>query len=452
MQRNPRKRGTVLSPTRGRGAFLAAFLLLFLNPGAGRGQELPVAGTAPGTLTLEEVVTLALERNPGLAAAGFMVEASRTRESWAGLLPDPMVEVGVMNLALPRLSADMAASMAPAIQATQAIPLPSKLALRNEAARQSTAAEEAALEAARWRLRAQVTAVFYRLYQVDRQVEVMEETLGLLEDFETVARSMYAAGMGRQADLLRANVEVARMEAEIQRMAAMRRGEAAMLNALLNRPADTPVPALQAGSLPAELPSRDVLLEWAWESSPMVEEGKWEVERASTEVELARREIWPDFMVGVQYGLGRMDGDPRSMGGAMVGFSVPVHAARRQDRAVDEASAMAGAARARLEGIRAMVDAGLGEALADLDRSRTLLDLYRQEILPQAGASVESSLSSYRVGTVDFMTLVDAQMALNRFRGEYFALVASYGTSLAQIEMTIGRDLPVADELILEIR
>ncbi|MCJ7628077.1 MAG: hypothetical protein MUO50_06775, partial [Longimicrobiales bacterium] len=76
--------------------------------------------------------------------------------------------------------------------------------------------------------------------------------------------------------------------------------------------------------------------------------------------------------------------------------------------------------------------------------------LYREEILPQAKATVESSFSSYRVGAVDFMTLVDAQMAANRFEGEYFGLLASYGTGIAELEMTIGRDLPVTDELLVE--
>jgi hypothetical protein len=48
------------------------------------------------------------------------------------------------------------------------------------------------------------------------------------------------------------------------------------------------------------------------------------------------------------------------------------------------------------------------------------------------------------------MTLVDAQMAANRFEGEYFELLASYGTSVAELEMTIGRDLRVTDELVVE--
>ena len=90
------------------------------------------------------------------------------------------------------------------------------------------------------------------------------------------------------------------------------------------------------------------------------------------------------------------------------------------------------------------------ETLADLRQARSLIRLYEEEILPQGRAAVQSSLSSYRAGTVDFMTLVDAQMALNRFQGEYFGLLASYGNGVARLEMNVGRDLPVTDELRLE--
>ncbi len=44
-----------------------------------------------------------------------------------------------------------------------------------------------------------------------------------------------------------------------------------------------------------------------------------------------------------------------------------------------------------------------------------------------------------------FTDLIDAQMAVNRFEGEYIELVASYGSALAQMENTIGRPLPTGD-------
>lgn len=133
-----------------------------------------------------------------------------------------------------------------------------------------------------------------------------------------------------------------------------------------------------------------------------------------------------------------------------MGFSLPIHAGSRQLKARDEAVAVESMVRARLDHTRAEVDARIVETLADLGEARTLIRLYREEILPQGRAAVESSLSSYRVGAVDFMTLLDAEMALNRFQSEYYGLLASYGNGLAKLEMTIGRELPVTDESLTE--
>jgi outer membrane protein TolC len=176
------------------------------------------------------------------------------------------------------------------------------------------------------------------------------------------------------------------------------------------------------------------------------------VERAASNLQLARKDIWPDLTVGVQYGLGRMEGGARSMGGASVGFSVPVFAGKRQRKAAEEAMALESVAKSRFEGLLALVNADIASVVADLDRSRTLLRLYQEEILPQARAGVASSLSAYRVGSVDFSTLVDAQLAVNRFDNEYFGLLAAYGASLAKLETTIGHDLPVTGPLISEER
>jgi cobalt-zinc-cadmium efflux system outer membrane protein len=419
-------------------------LLSLLSP------QRDLRGQTSNNLQLGPVLEVARERSPRLRAAREMVKAIRAREAGAGLLPDPMLQVGVANLALPEFSASMPASMAPTVQAVQRFPLAGKLSLRSEMAEQSTGIAQARADETWWEVRTEVASAFYQLFQVDEQIGVMEESLSLLGDFQVVARSMYEAGSGRQADVLRANVEVVRMEAEIERGASLRIAAASRLNALLDRPAETPVPDPTLSPLPSSLPDQETLRSWALGSRPALEEMQWEVERAGTGRSLADKAIWPDLTVGLQYGLGRMAGDLKSMGGASVGFSIPLYAGKRQFKARDEAAALEAAAEARYSQALAVVDSRIRENLADLSQARHLIKLYREEILLQARATVESSFSSYRVGAVDFMTLVDAQMALNRFQREYFGLVASYGTGVARLEMTVGRDLPVTDELHME--
>jgi outer membrane protein, heavy metal efflux system len=408
--------------------------LVALAPGLAAAQE--------QTLTLREAYELARERNPMLHASRAAADAVATQEPSAVLPPDPEIQLGVMNASLPGLGMDMPGAMLPSVQAMQMVPFPGKLRLGGQIARQSTAMARTATDETWWEVRAAAAMAFYEIYQADRQLAVMEETLDWLRQFEQAAIAMYSVGGGRQSDVLRAGVEVARMQADLARMRAMRTAAAARLNAVLDRPTDTPVPAVSFAALPRDLPPAEELQGWAEQSRPMLERGRIGVEQARTREALARRELWPDLTVGVQYGQRPAEMGTERMGSLMLGFSVPVFAGQRQVQMRREAAAMEQMARADLTGMRAGVSARIGELLAELDRARTLASLYRTEVLPQAEANVSSAFSSYRVGRVDFMTLVDAQMTLNQYNQELYALLAEYGRMIAELEMTIGRELP----------
>jgi outer membrane protein, heavy metal efflux system len=425
-----------------------AALLGMILPGVAVAQEPP--------LTLAGVYRMARERNPRLRAAGALVDARRAMETSAGLPPDPALQVGVMNFSVPGFDTDMPTSMAPSVQAMQMLPI-GKLGLTRNVAAQTTAIAAADAEEAWWEVRGRAAMAFHELWRADREIVVMRANLRWLESFETVAQAMYAVGEGRQSDVLRARVEIARVEADVARMEAMRAGASARLNAVLDRPADTPIPDVALAPLPRELPPSDTLRAWAERDRPMLGRGRTEVERARTRSSLARRELWPDVILGMAYGQRSLPADEMGgsgterMGSVMVGFSLPVFARQRQLRMRAEARAMERMAEADLASMRAEVGARLGELRADLRRSLTLIELYRADVLPQAQATVESALSSYRVGRVDFMTLIDAQMTKNDYERELAALWAEYGTGVAELEMTIGRELPAGTALLVEV-
>ena len=424
--------------------------MLALAPTAMAGQTPPAPPI--DSLRLEALLGEILQENPRLQAMRAGAEAAGLRRPAASTLPDPMLQLGVMNLGLPDLSADMPSSMAPSVQLMQMVPFPGKLGLMGDIAALEEARAHSSVEEMEWEMRSMASGMFYEIYALDRRIGVMKETLALLRDFQQVAKAMYVSGMGRQADVLRAQVEVARMDGELRSMSAMRTAMSARVNGLRDRPADTSVPTPALGGLPATLPSGDTLVAWARESRPYLAEGRQAVDQARSRGELARREIWPDLTVGVAYGQRGSEMGTERMGSAMVGFSLPIFAGRRQHAMRDEAMAMERMASAELVGREAEVGARVEELLAEADRTRSLTELYRHDILPEARATVASALSSYRVGAVDFMTLVDAQMNLNRFEGEFHQLIADYGKAVAALESTVGRGLPADEHLVAEAR
>ena len=401
----------------------------------------PLAASRSGTVLLGDLYTQVQRANPRTAAAQSLVQAARARIPGATRPPDPQVQFGFMNYMVPSLAPMPILGMRQ-VQVMQMLPLGGKLAMAGRVAgAQASAAGERAQEVT-WELRSEIAMSFYDLYATDHRLDVMRGAVRLLQDIEKTAASMYRVGDGRQADVLRAQVEIARMVEDTVRMQAMRQTMAARLNALLDRPTDIPVGVPVLPQFPDSIPQRPWLDSIARGNRPMIRAGLEEVRAAEASEQLARKEIWPDLQVGAQYAQrgGEMGGTER-MGSLMVGASVPIFARDRQYRMRDETLAMKQMALADVAMMRADTRGKMGEAYANLVRARNLSQLYHSTVLPQAEATVASALAAYRVGGVDFMTLLDDQMTVNKYRQELYALDADQGKAWAELEMLTSRAL-----------
>lgn len=225
-------------------------------------------------------------------------------------------------------------------------------------------------------------------------------------------------------------------------MRAMRASMVARLGALLDRRDKVAFGTPQLPVFPEALPSQASLDSIARMQRPMVRAEVHAVRASEASERLARKEIIPDLTVGVQYGQRGGDmGSTERMGSVMVGVSLPVFARSRQYKMRDEAGAMRQMAEGELAAVRAVTRGNIGEAYAALIRARRLADLYRTTVLPQAEAMVASAMAAYRVGSVDFMTLLDSRMLVNTYRQELYELHADQGKAWAELEMLTGMSL-----------
>ena len=389
---------------------------------------------------LDSVYALVASRSPRVQAAKALARAADARVPGARRPPDPELQLGFMNYSLPSLQPDAALGMVQ-VQLMQMLPIPGKLAAAGRAARARADAVHARAADALWAARSSAAMAFYERYQFEGALTIARQTRRLLEDVAAVATAMYRVGDGRQADVLRARVEIARMDEEIVRMDAMLEGASARLAAVADTSPDAVAGVAVLPAFPAEVPSAEILEQLAVETQPMLAAGAAEVRAASADASLARRELWPDLQVGVQYGQRRMPMGIDRMGSLMAGASLPIFAGSRQLRMREESAAMRAMAQAELTVMRAETRSRLTEVRAALTSARRLRVLYRTSILPQAEAATTSSLASYRTGGVDFMTVVDNRMAVNRYRQELLALDAAEGRAWADLEMIVGRPL-----------
>lgn len=378
-------------------------------------------------------------RNPMLRAASASARAAAARIGPVSRLPDPALQLSTMNRDLPGFALNDPLGMNQ-VQLMQMIPLGGRIGLAADAAKARARAEAARVPGMVLTQRAMAARRFYALHRLDRSIDVLLATRELIRRLERTAEGMYAVGTGRQADVLRAQVEIARMTEDILRMQTMRRAEAARLNGLLDRPPADSVARPVLPSLDVLLPSADSLIVLAIGTRPLLRAAVEQVAAAQAEELRAGRELWPDLTVGMIYGQrGMPEGGTDRMMSLMVGATIPIWAGSRQKQMRLEALAMREMAEAELAGLRAETWAGVLELLAELERVTRLTALYQGTVLPQAAAAVSSALAAYQVGSVDFMTVLDNQMTVNRYRLELIGLAAERGTLLAELEMVTGQ-------------
>jgi cobalt-zinc-cadmium efflux system outer membrane protein len=73
--------------------------------------------------------------------------------------------------------------------------------------------------------------------------------------------------------------------------------------------------------------------------------------------------------------------------------------------------------------------------------SENLLKLFSQGVVPQSSLALESSMSAYQVGNVDFLTLIGNFTTVLNYQTDYYRELANYQTSLARMEAVTGADL-----------
>ena len=391
-------------------------------------------------LRLGEVYAGVQERNPKAAAARSLADAAAARVSPAGVLPDPEVQLAFMNYKLPELRPMDPLGMVQ-LQVMQMLPIGGKLPLSSRIAGHQAAAERERAADVAWEQRTRAAMAFYELFAAEEGIDIATATRRLVQDVASIAQSMYEVGEGNQADVLRAQVEIARMTEEIARMEAMRQAAGAKLNALLDRSSDSAVGAAVLPKFPDAAPAVDSLLNLALRTRPMIRAGEAEVAAADAMALRARRELIPDLVVGVQYGQRSAEMGTERMGSLMLGASVPVFARRRQLKWREEADAMRAMSAADLAWMKADTRGRISEIVAMLQRARRLTELYTGTVLPQAEAAVTSAVSAYRVGRIDFMNVLDNRMTVNRYRQELVTLRMEEGQAWAELEMLVGREL-----------
>ena len=219
-------------------------LILLFGPLAPRPIEAQSANlSSEGSwLTLDELITEAERLNPELRAAAHDVRAARRRVRPAGTLPDPTINFGQMNVGniAPFATLGEEGFSEVYVGITQEFPFYGKRKLLEKVAEKEAEGEAWKYEFTRLRILADLKVAYYDLFYWNQALETLRKDVQLLEKFSQIASALYRVGKGSQADVLRAQTELSRLQERIEVVEQRKAIAEAQINALLNRPTDTP--------------------------------------------------------------------------------------------------------------------------------------------------------------------------------------------------------------------
>ena len=410
-------------------------LILILGAGSATAQ-------APRTeLTLSEAIDTALANDHWLTGSRQTQAALIDEGTAAATLPDPRMSLVAGNFPLDTFDINQEAMTQLSVGISQMFPRGDTLALAQRQKLELALQHPLLREDRRAKVSATVEQLWLSGYEAQESIRLIEQDRALFEHLVDAARASYATAMGkaRQQDVIRAELELTRLEDRLTALKQRQDTAQMQLSEWIGSRADGRLTLTTM----AESPSSSV-------GTPSSEQARYErvshyplllaldkkIEAKETDVDLARQKYKPEWGLNAQYGyrdqdlLGRDRSDLFSIG---ITFDLPLFTANRQDKEVSAAIAHAEAIRTEKQLLLRRLMAELETASVYLDRLDQRYALYADRLLPQMAEQSEASLAAYNNDDGDFAEAVRARIAELNAKIEALVITVDRRKTMAQI-------------------
>jgi cobalt-zinc-cadmium efflux system outer membrane protein len=417
-------------------------ILLSITLGGFTFAQEPTSSHSGVATPLSELLAEAEKNNPQIEAARQGWQAAKQVPTQVSTLPDPQFTLQHLSVGSPRPFAGYTNSDFAylGLGVSQDIPYPGKLRLKGEIAKREADVSQQQIETVRRTVIAKLKATYFHLAYLSKTLTILEQDGELLKQVEQAADARYRSGMGSQQGLLQAQLQKTKLLREI----AMHHLEAgkfeAQIKQLLNRPQDSP--DIEPSEL-FETPLAQTyaeLLSAAQVQNPEIAAAKKMIEKQSLQVDLARKDFYPDF--NMQYMWQRTDPTQvRAYYMLSVGVRVPIYRGRKQRPELAQAEAGKLRAGSELQAQSQQVAAELRAQYVLVQQTSELLKIHREGLSPQSRSEFQAALAAYQSNKQEFQALLTAFLDVLRFDEEYWQNVSEYETAIARLEQITGLPL-----------
>ena len=396
------------------------FLLLLL-------VGIPVlAQDQSGILALDDAIVLAISSDPWLSGSRHREEALHSESVSAATLPDPKVSLMAANFPTDSFDINQEAMTQLTVGVSQMFPRGDSLELSSRQKRELAAQEPLLRRDRKAKVTTTVTKLWLEAFKAQESIRLIEQDRSLFEHLVDATRASYSSALGRarQQDIIRAQLELARLDDRLTVLRQQLDSAQQRLSEWIGAQARIPVTRV----LPSQDPSTPGFNEMGLLNAsgddrqlynrvnqhPVLQAFDQRINSMQTGVELAHQKYKPEWGLNAQYGY--RDDDPMGrdradLFSASVTFDLPLFTGNRQDREVSAAISRAEALKTDKLLMARQLMAALETATVQLQRLNERRALYDHQLLPQMAEQAEAALAAYNNDDGDFAEAVRARIA-----------------------------------------
>lgn len=392
-------------------------------------------GQAAKKLTLQNALVLGERQNLDLAAARERRAFTAAGIQIAGQRPNPTLSFSVSRDA-PHEGALI----------DQPLELGPKRSRRIQVARGEAILTDLEIAGLSRQVRHSVRDAYHMAQYAGSVAAQKQSLLALAKRLGDIAQARFNAGDVPQLEVIQAEVEVARADAE-ERLARQEEGVAvSRLNALLNEAPGTQWEfSSELATIPAA-PERPDLDDKAMQSNPDLQRAKQEQAIEQARQNLLRAQRIPEFSLGAGADFNnRSAADPNASGNYTAGlrgqFTLGLPLFSRYQGEIAQSAAAQRQLTREMEATRRTIESEVESAALEFDARSAQVGIFRQTVVPAAQRLASMAEESYKAGKANILTVIDAQRNASQVQQEYLDSLLAAQQAFAELEEVVGASL-----------
>ena len=394
--------------------------------------------------SLEELINQALEVSPKIKMLEMKKLAATNRIEQNSNLPDPMLTLGIVNLPINSFSFTHEPMTGAIVGLRQDLPFPGKLSEQADVNSKDVDIVEQEILDSKNEIRKNVIRTYNEIIFFRNAIELAESSKDLLNNIAEVVRTKYSVSTASQQNLLKVELERTNLTEKIEDLKSKEKSQLSILNALLLRPAGSQIITEKFPDINYNKITVDALVDSAEKYRPFLTGIKEAKQKEMLKKSLADYDYYPNFNLSVAYTfrdeITATNTPLNDFLSFVVGISLPLNYGGKVSSKVEETETMQKLYDEQYNMSLQILQSSFGSSIAKINSLKERIKLIEEGSLIQANENLKTTLTSYQVGQVDFLNVIDAQNSLLKIENDLYRLKADYLNEIAELEFLTGTE------------